>query len=1070
MKKFKNKFSTPIVSLALSLSFTTSVAVALEHRDLMWALKNNGSPIAVDLDPLQSYRLQGVAGEDLHLLPPVKGRKVKVAVVDTGVDITHPDLKKYIYRNEAKCQAYANLVACLDEDKDAAAKPAKKIKNQKDQANKKDDAAADAEAKPKVLQCRDEFLTADDEIYPADCFGWSVLDAGLGFEGSAQPTPNNIIGRPDFEDPAGHGTHVAGTILSVTENAELIPVQVIGIGPNQPLKPYTVDLSPSENIRGGFQSDTDLSERVARGIIYAITAGAEVINLSMGWPGDPMQNSEIIREAILEAQKRNIIIVAAAGNDSTDAILRPCQYKNVICVAASRPDGAIASFSNFGMGVDIAAPGVEILSTVPMKFSSVRLPGFKGYDYLSGTSQATPYVSGVIAEMLSRGVPASEVYPRLILGARPIQDEKPVIKGPVNSAGTLVNANTAYKKTILSGLIDMQRSMQLQPQALILPADKETQVIEWDRKSADLSFQFKLKNYWKKLEGQSVSVQLRSTLVSEIEPAIISAQLIQGAGKVWSTNEEKTVQVKLQIRDNKNPSLSRIQRELSYQVYVIIDGKTHRQFEVKAEVVTAISKNFVDQDMTTYELVGNLPMGQQLTPIDKVYDGNPTLREYFTVGKDEKDTAAFNIALVKLNKGRYEIQPSQKIKFDGDISQWRPYYKIRMDIDGDGQSDYILGVMEYLNKDLGIRGPYRNHFFVFDSNMQLKKTYLFDDERMTLPYDFYWMKIGNSMRPAWVTKGPEIKKKWDITDLWSVDNYKNVPTASDFRLFYLDEDFKLAHAPAIPDAMIADVIQPTSAQIKAGVLPVLIAKNMGTETVPSYISQFSIGEMQNGQLVRQRDLVSSNSEMTYRNLIDTNAEKALSTDTGASEYKGVMWYRLDAHKRQRVSLLDLEQSKIFDKIVGSQREIFDAALQVRGGFLSEDRAGVFLLTNSEIEFHDLMSNQVATRSLNRYSFYGDDFFVELHNPITIVDRLNPSKKVPALYTTEGSGLSFGLKLMVPVYTNKGLLAKVVTPARLSLKAGPGCKALPTPLFLGGAAGYALDYYCGDQIKRILLKY
>jgi len=1063
MKTFKNKM-TPVLSFVLSLSLTSSVAVALEHRELMWGIKNKGAPIAVDVDPLQSYRLQGVAGEDLNLLAPMKGRKVRVAVLDTGVDVTHPDLKGHIYRNEAKKQAYVNYLTCLD------ANPKKAIKKVSDKkgADKKDDADQDAEEDTSGNKCSEEHLAAADDVYPADYVGWSISKAGYNEEDIGETTPNNIIGRPDFDDEAGHGTHVAGIIASVTDNAEIIPVQITGVAPSQPIKPYTVDLSPSENVRGGYENEKNLSERVARGIIYALNAGAEVINMSLGWPGDPLQNSEIIRDAILEAQNRNVIIVAAAGNDSTDAILRPCQYKNVICVAASRPDGSLASFSNFGMGVDIAAPGVEIVSTIPHNNSSVRLPGFVGYDSMSGTSQATPYVAGVIADMLSRGVSAKEIYPRLILGARQLKEELPVIKGPVNSQGTLVNATTSYKKTLLSGLVDMQRSMQVQPQALILPADKETQLIEWDRKSANLSFQFKLRNYWKNLEGKKVTIQLRSTIVSEIEPAILSAEFVGSTKSTWATNEERTVKVSLQIRDNANPALSRIQRDLSYQAYVLIDGKTHRQFEIKAEVTAPISKDLNDADVMTIPFNGGIPQGYSLTPVEEIYDNDLKDRDYFLLAKDNGN--AFSIGLVKFKNGTYESQPTQVVQFPGDISQWRPRYKMRMDIDGDGVSEYILGVIEYLDKDKGLYGPYRNHFFVFDQDMRLKKNYLFDDKRLLLPYEFYWMKVGNSLRPAFVAKGPEIKKKWDVTDLWAVTSYENVPTQKDIRLYYLDEDFKLAHIEANKDQRVVEVIQPTLAQIKEGILPVLLAKNLGTEIKSSYVNVFTIGEMQNGKFIRQKDVASMSTEMTYRNLVDTMNEKTFSLGVGASEFTGSMWYESDAHKKQRVTLLDLEQSKIFDKIIGSQRQVFDAALQIRGGYQSVGRSGVFLLTNSEIEYHDLLSPQVATRSLNRFTFYRDDIFIENHNSITVLDRTSQTNKLPALYTTEGSGLSFGVKIMVPVYTAKGILPKMVVPARLSFKAAQGCRGLPTPLFLGERSGYALDYYCGDRIKRVLLKY
>ena len=1053
------------LAVLLTIISFASQGYSLDHQELMWGIKNRGDQIAVDLLPTQSFRIQGVVDQDINLLPAVNGKKIKVAVVDTGIDLTHPDLKQFLYKNSAKCETYEKFLQCLK--KDESTSDEKKIVIPKKNA-KAAVKQTEGEAKSQVLQCRDEFLVAEENVYPADCYGWSILDQGLSLNGKAQNTPNNIIGRPDFTDPAGHGTHVAGTILSVTKNIELIPVQVIGIGPNQPIKPYSIDLAPSENIRGGFQSRSNLSERVARGIIYAINSGAQVINLSLGWPDD--QNTEVIRDAITEAQNKGIIIVAAAGNDSTSALLRPCQYKNVICVAASRPDGALASFSNFGFGVDIAAPGVEILSTIPMGQMSIRLPGFAGYDYLSGTSQATPYVSGVVAEMLSRGIPSAEIYPRLILGARPIQDELPVIKGPVNSVGVKVNTQTSYKKVILSGLLDMKRSMEVIAQPLLLPADKDTQIIEWNRQSADLSFQFKIKNYWAKLANKSVTIQIRSTLVSEVEPSIVRADIVGNQNKNWDSNEERTVKVDLQIRDNKNPSLSRIPRELSYQVWVMIDGKTHRQFEVKAEVIAIFDKMIQDPDVISYPIIGAIPQGSTMSPVEEIYDNDQMTKDYFLFNKNEQDSSSFDLSLFKMTTAGYTVQPAQTIKFDGDLSLWRPKYKVRMDIDGDGQSEYIFGIIEYIDKDLGVDGPWKNHFYVFDSEMRLKNKFVFDDKRMALPYNFFWMKVGTNMRPAWVAKGPEIKKKWDITDLWGLDVLENVKTASDIRLYFLDENFKLQHADANPNSRIVDVIQPTLMQVKAGILPVLIAHNVGTELKPSYLNEFSVGEMRNGQLITERKLSLFNSELNYRNLVDTFADRTFSTNMSATEFKGTMWYGRDAHDKQRVTILDLEQGKIFDALVNSQREVFDAALQIRAGFQSSDRRGVFLMTNSEIEYHDLIGQTVATRSLNRYSFYGENTFIELHNPITVIDRLAPNKKLPGLFTTEGTGINKGIKMMVPVYTTSGVLQKIISPARLSFKSAKGCRSLGTPLFMGEGSGYAIDYYCGDQMKRLLLKY
>jgi subtilisin family serine protease len=1059
------KLIYPLSIVCLSLP-----SFGLEHTELMWGVKNKGTPITVDVNPLQTYQIQARANQDINLLPPVKGKKIKVAVLDTGLDLNHPDLKNFIFKNKSKCEAYEKLVQCLIVDKKAEEeKQAQIIRDRKNKKTNEEDNNT-AEKKSQIQQCREDYLQESENIYPADCYGWSVLDIGLrSVNNKLGATPNNIIGRPDFTDDSGHGTHVTGTILSVTENIEIIPVQVNGVGPNQPIKPYSIDLSPNENIREGYKTPFNLSERVARGFIYAMNSGAQVINFSLGWP--EALNTEEIRDAITEAQRRGIIIVAAAGNDSTSSLLRPCQYKNVICVAASRPDGALASFTNFGFGVDIAAPGVEILSTIPLTQPSARFPGYMGYDYLSGTSQATPFVTGVVAEMLSRGIPSAEIYPRLILGARQIQKELPVIVGPVQSKGVEVSTETSYTKNILSGLLDMKRSMEVQAQTLILPADKEMQIIDWDRKSADLSFQFKIKNYWKELKNKKVSIQLRSSYISEIEPAITQAQILENDNTSWPMNEERSVQVKLQIRDQKNPSLSRLPRELSYQVYVMIDGHLHRQFEIKAEVLTNFTKEIADPEITTFPIVGSIAQGQSLFAVDEIYDNDQLNKDYFLISTDSKKKKAFSIALMKMNQDHYEIKPTQTIAFDGDIDMWRPRFKMRMDIDGDGISEYILGVIEYLDKDLIMNGPYRNHFFVFDQDMRLKKTYLFDDKRMAIPVKFFWMKLGKEMRPAWVAKGPEIKKKWDITDLWGVDDYENVKTRSDIRFYYLNQDFKLTHVD-VPTKLtrIADVIQPTRSQMQAGVLPVLISRNLGTELKPSYVNEFTIGEITNGVLSNVKKVDRFNTTMEYRNLVDTYATSILSLDTSATEFRGIIWTGFDAHRKQRATLLDLEQSKIFDELVNSQRAVFDAPLQIRAGFQSADRRGVYLLTNSEIEYHDFATHQVATRSLNRYSFIGEGSFMEIQNPITILDRSSPNSKLPGLYTTEGSGISKGIKVMIPYYSTQGKTEKIISPARLSFKSGKGCRSQGDPIFLGEGSGYAIDYYCGDQIKRLLLRY
>jgi subtilisin family serine protease len=1021
----------------ISVLLSTSTLKANLISDLNWGLKNKGNPVSTYINPLQSYKLQARADEDIRLLPTFSGRKVKVAVVDTGIDVDHPDLSPLIIRQPEKCEALEKLKSCLE-----------------------------AQGDNNSQKCREEFLQAPPNQYPADCNGWSILDNGI------EKTPNNIIGRPDFTDGAGHGTHVAGIITSVTKNVEIISVQVVGEGPNQPIKPFSLDLSPSEDQRNGYATEM-LSERVSRGIIYAMAAGAEVINLSIGWPEN--QNTDIIKQAIAEAQRRGIIIVAAAGNDSTNAILRPCQYKGVICVAAHGPDGALASFSNYGYGVDIAAPGVEIISSIPLKNRSIRLPGVKGFDLMSGTSQAAPFVSGVVADMLSRGVEKNEIFPRLILGARKIKSELPILVGPAGGSQQAVDASTSYKKNILSGLLDYAGAMSVQKQALILPADKEVPVINWNRQSTDLNFQMSLKNYWSDLAGANIKLKIIPASFSKSEPQVVAVNPIDSLNN-WKSGEEKKFNVQLRITDNKNPSLSRLNSELSFQAVVLVNGQIHREFELKAEVLVTVSAGIAGADVYQYQLNGEIPRGMKLTLVDEVLDTEKARRDYFMIGKDELKKDHFNIALVRNIKDKYEIEEIKNIKFDGDISLTRPQYKVRLDIDGDAKSDYLYGLIEYLDKEATIYGDYRNHFYIFDENMNLKKYIIFDDKRAALPYTFYWMKVNGKLRPAWIGKGQEVTKNFDVTDLWSTDGdadqaVNNYKSRTDINFYFLNEDFKLDQIKSLdPAEKIVDVIQTSPKLAEEGKVTVLIAKNQGTDLKPSYINHFSIAEIQDSKIVNQRKIALGEKGIEYRNLIDTFADRTMTLKSESSEYRGMMWYGLDTAQRQRITLLDVERMQITDKLISSQRKVHDSALLVKAGFQSDDKKGAFLITNSELEYHDLLTGKTVSKSLNRYSFFGDSNFVELNFPITLVDRQNPSKKLPALFTTEQSALARGIRILTPVYGSDGQVEQLVSPAKLRLASEKGCKPLESPVYMAEQFGYAMDYQCSKKIIRFMLRF
>ena len=175
-------------------------------------------------------------------------------------------------------------------------------------------------------------------------------------------------------DDNGHGTHVAGTIGAVGDNG----IGTTGVAWNAKLMALKfLDASGS-----GLLSDA------VSAIDYARTNGAKIINASWGGGGF----SSVLETAIQRFQSAGGIFVAAAGNEgsnNTFVASYPANYElpSIVSVAASTSSDALASFSNYGTKVDIAAPGQSILSTVPGN----------SYATYSGTSMATPHVAGAMA-------------------------------------------------------------------------------------------------------------------------------------------------------------------------------------------------------------------------------------------------------------------------------------------------------------------------------------------------------------------------------------------------------------------------------------------------------------------------------------------------------------------------------------------------------------------------------------------------------------------------------------------------------------------------------------------------
>ena len=221
--------------------------------------------------------------------------------------------------------------------------------------------------------------------------------AGFRFEG-------DFSGRDSVPtDEVGHGTHVAGTIAALSNNG----VGVAGVAWQCRIMPIKA-LTRMVRISDGQVRGVGTSADIAAAIRWAADNGASVVNMSLG----SNSTTTVEASAIAYAVGKGVVVVAAMGNDGSANPSYPAAYPDVISVGATDSADQRASFSQTGAHIDLVAPGVNILSTVP-----------GGYGSKSGTSMATPHVAGVAALIRSVKPTATvaEVTDILRSTARPLR-------------------------------------------------------------------------------------------------------------------------------------------------------------------------------------------------------------------------------------------------------------------------------------------------------------------------------------------------------------------------------------------------------------------------------------------------------------------------------------------------------------------------------------------------------------------------------------------------------------------------------------------------------------------------
>jgi thermitase len=217
----------------------------------------------------------------------------------------------------------------------------------------------------------------------------AIVDTGV--DDTHPDLASKIVGEYSYvgsiKDGFGHGTHVAGIAAAATNNN----IGVAGMCPNCGI----LSVKVLDDQGSGYMSD------VASGITYAASHGARVISMSLGGSS----RSETLHGALDYAIANNALPVCAMGNSgSSSNTPEPAYWHDCLSVIATDQNGAKASFSNYGVKADVAAPGVAVLSTMPTyPVTLTTAYGYSmNYDALSGTSMATPMVAGVAGLVLSQ--------------------------------------------------------------------------------------------------------------------------------------------------------------------------------------------------------------------------------------------------------------------------------------------------------------------------------------------------------------------------------------------------------------------------------------------------------------------------------------------------------------------------------------------------------------------------------------------------------------------------------------------------------------------------------------------
>lgn len=922
-----------------------------------WGLMNQGQSYIREKDDIHNIPLKGIDSKDVGwqgVYNNLPSARPIVAVLDSGVDLGHPDLQGNLWKNEKECG-------------------------------------------------KDSSVDNDNNKLPGDCHGWNFT-AAIDDPQARNPQDND-----------GHGSHVAGIIAAARNE-----IGIVGVNPNALIMPVKVMRDSNS------KSNISASESFAQGIIYAVNMGAHVINMSLGWPRS--LETKHLRDAVYYALSRNVIIVAAAGNNNSVEPLFPCAYDGVICAGSSTLDGRYAGYSNFGGHVDGVTPGEGILSLNPMmlepEFFSVS-----GYDIKSGTSQSAPLLAGLISIVKAQEprISIDEIYGRIYSATRNPDNRKYTLGGDITWEVISKKVTGPVIRPVLKRVRQLVVTGGRADTKLSIP------VRNFGSEAANISV--KVESLSSGVVFQAEAQQLESLKHAEVRDLIFNAHIVD-----MSAESSLKFKITLETQDRVESFFN--------EIPVVRDIRSEPTFQ---------KLGFSFQKSTLP--VGNVVDGKIVSYMSTVESYGKSHKHEFFMRKTNAKEKKIEINVLR-REGNKINEAAAPIVIEGATLLVN---FLRLDLNLDGQDDYFIQTLNeddkgdkflqysFFNSEMKALWPkFQNIKVTIDLVIQSLNDVMFT--RMDHP------ELGAMMVPAYFTEG-QIPKVDQVQDFFG-----RFDASREYRLYYLEpqlaeqnlriralttlgwkENLKKELNANWYETVLVENILPVSVEdARLGQLRVVLSVGQGTKR-QIMISTFNTKNTLKGATLPQIVLQTEGVDTVY-------SVTATGLDAVGDAY-------LNIYDRSRVKIVTTKNNTQSSQ----QNYTHESETDLIAGHIASFENGQsrlsILQTREELVSLSTVNGKVTktTRPKLRYSFFSNQVLSEMYHPV--IYKRNGTQ-APALYVDSTAVTSNR------VYLFEEQAGALVASIKNSLVVPATCKAL-NPSFSIASGSHEFVFLCLENKEWFL---